>query len=105
MRKGVAHNSLSCAYWHGTYQGHPGIFSIMYFTFLVLKKLTADKKKKEYTLHLKQTAWSVLQRLGWKLRIRKYLPTQERLSDLDPLSVQSRALNHSKVASSYLFNL
>lgn len=105
MRKAIAHNSLSCAYCHGTSQDHLGIFSIMYFTFLVLKKIDRWQNKKEYTLHLKQIAWSVLQRIGWKSRVRKYLPTQARLSNLDPLSAQSGALNHWKVPNSYLFNL
>lgn len=61
----------------------------------MLRKLTSAAKKKEGTLQLKQTAWSALQRVAWKLSDRKYLPwvhKQARLADLGPLSIWSSTL-------------
>lgn len=58
------------------------MFSMLNFTFLVLRKLTSAAKKDE----------GKLQRVAWKLRDRKYLPwvhTQARLLNLDLLSVKS----------------
>lgn len=77
-------------------QDYLGIFSLLNFTFLVLRKLTrAAKNKKEGTLDPKQTAWSALLRVAWKLRDRKYLPwvhTQAKLPHIYPLSVQNQTL-------------
>lgn len=90
-------------------QDHLGIFSLLNFTFLVLRTLTrAAKNKKEGTLDPKQTAWSALLWVAWKLRHRKYLPwvyTQAKLPHIYPLSPEPNTVNHYRVASSYLFNL